>query len=159
MLPRSLFHAIMMLACRSFLCCANSPKDSTGEEIDENSRLIPPTLEEEFSCALFPRSRLVNEYIACNRPPTTAGLDYAKYQGRLGTIVRAKEGCVTCWIMLPALVSLFFFFLPLQAHGERERPWRPVPLRLWRLLQRRLLRPSRQQIDIARIPRTPLPQH
>ena len=44
------FHAVMMLACRSFLCCAGSPQDSAGEEIDENSRLITPTLGEESSC-------------------------------------------------------------------------------------------------------------
>ncbi|KIY68437.1 hypothetical protein CYLTODRAFT_410426 [Cylindrobasidium torrendii FP15055 ss-10] len=62
-----------MMVFRSFLCCCNSKPVPAArvEIIDESSRLIPAA-EEPI-------------------PPTTS-FDYGKYEGRLGTIIRAKEG-------------------------------------------------------------------
>ncbi len=80
---------------RFFLCCGS--RNGNTEEIDENSHLIPTTEEPLYVfCAYAPSFRTFFR-------PLPTPFDYGDFQARLGTIVRAKEGCVAlrvCWLAL-----------------------------------------------------------
>ena len=83
----------MMLS--SLFCCfrSDTPKKRTDEQvIDENSRLIPAA--EEPLCVLASTLSTDSDlHLPSRRPPSTS-LNYGKYEDRLETIVRAKEGYV-----------------------------------------------------------------